>query len=64
MVANLKPLTGLNPRCVRDKGLLDDASQFFEVVDEEPHFEVSRFIVRRTKNRRRMDRSHDVGSKS
>jgi len=60
-IGRLNTTTGLKPQ--REGELLDHFGELFEVVDEEPHFEVSRFIVRRTKNRRRVDRGHDVGSK-
>jgi hypothetical protein len=60
-IGRLNTTTGLKPQ---REWLLDYFGELFEVVDEEPHFEVSRFVVRRTKNRRRMDRGHDVGSKS
>src|SRR5678816_1126966 len=56
-IGRLNTTTGLKPQ--RERELLDHFCELFEVVDEEPHFEVSRFIVRRTKDRRRMDRSHD-----
>jgi hypothetical protein len=61
-IGRLNTTTGLKPQ--REGELLDHFGELFEVVDEEPHFEVSRFIVRRTKDRRWMDCSHDVGSKS
>ena len=57
-IGRLNTTTGLKPQ--RD-GLLDYFCELFEVVDEEPHFEVSRLIVRSTKDRGRMDGSHDVG---
>jgi hypothetical protein len=60
-IGRLNTTTGLKSQ--RECELLDYFGELFEVVDEEPHFEVSRFIVRRTKDRRRMDRGHDVGSK-
>ena len=59
-IGRLNTTTGLKPQ--RDE-LLDHFCELFEVVDEESHFEVSRFIVRSTKDRGRMDRGHDVGSK-
>ena len=61
-IGRLNTTTGLKSQ--RERELLDYFCELFEVVDEEPHFEVSRFIVRRTKDRRWMDCSHDVGSKS
>src|ERR1044072_4111883 len=61
-IGRLNTTTGLKPQ--REPELLDYFGELFEVVDEEPHFEVSCFIVRRPKDRRRMDRRHDVGSQS
>src|SRR6185312_5376951 len=60
-IGRLNTTTGLKPQ---HDGLLDYFCELLEVVDEESHFEVSRFIVRRTKDRRRVDRGHDVGRKS
>jgi hypothetical protein len=62
MAATGEPLTGLNPRC-EEEGLLDYASQFFEVVDETSIFEPPGFIVRRAKNGGGMNGSHHVRSK-
>ena len=61
-IGRLNTTTGLKPQ--RECELLDYFCELFEVVDEEPHFEVSRFIVRGTKDRRRVDGSHDVGCES
>ena len=61
-IGRLNTTTGLKPQ--RECELLDYFGELLEVVDEEPHFEVSRFIVRRAKDRGRVDRGHDVGSKS
>ena len=60
-IGRLNTTTGLKPQ--RDE-LLDYFCELFEVVDEESHFEVSRLIVRSTKDRGGMDSSHDVGRKS
>ena len=59
-IGRLNTTTGLKPQ--RD-GLLDDFCELFQIVDEEPQFEVSRFIVRSTKDRRGMNGSHEVGCK-
>src|ERR1044071_6546816 len=61
-IGRLNTTTGLKPQ--RERELLDYFGELFEIVDEEPHFEVSRFVVRRTKDRGRVDGGHDVGSKS
>ena len=61
-IGRLNTTTGLKPQ--REGELLDHFGELFEVVDEESHFEVSRFIVRSTKDRGGMDGSHDVGCKS
>ena len=59
-IGRLNTTTGLKPQ--RERELLDNFGEFFEVVDEESQFEMARFVVRSAKNRRRMDGSHDVGS--
>ena|SRR5690242_19242069 len=61
-IGRLNTTTGLKPRC--EPELLDDFCELLEVVDEEPHLEVSRLIVRSTKDRGGMDGSHDVGCQS
>jgi hypothetical protein len=61
-IGRLNTTTGLKPQ--RERALLDYFGELFEVVDEEPHFEVSRFIVRRAQDRGRMDGSHDVRRQS
>ena len=47
-IGRLNTTTGLKPQ--REGELLDSFGELFEVVDEEPHFEVACFIVRSTKN--------------
>src|SRR6185295_941145 len=60
-IGRLNTTTGLKPQ---REWLLDDFCELLEVVNEEPHFEVSRLVVRRTKDRRRMNGSHDVRRQS
>ena len=60
-IGRLNTTTGLKPQ---REDLLDDFCELLEVVDEEPHFEVSRLIVRSTKDRGGMNGSHDIGCKS
>ena len=60
-IGQLNTTTGLKPQRAE---LLDDFCELLEVVDEESHLEMSRLVVRSTKDRGGMDGSHDVRRQS